>query len=160
VSEDQLLTIGELSRRSGLATSALRFYETQGLISAERTAGGQRRYSRSALRRVALVRAAQRVGLPLAEVAEALRTLPHDHTPTKRDWQRLSARWRQRLEARIVAMEGLRDDLTSCIGCGCLSLRTCALSNPGDAVAARGPGAVFLEPTGRRSAVPGTTPNH
>ncbi len=142
--DDPLLTIGELARRSGLATSALRFYEQQGLISAERTAGGQRRYARSTLRRVALVRAAQRVGLPLSEVAEALSAMPHDRMPTKRDWQQLSARWQARLDNQIIAMQTLRDDLTGCIGCGCLSLKSCLLFNPTDVAATLGTGPRYL----------------
>ena len=138
------LTIGDLAQRSGVATSALRFYEEQGLISSERTAGGQRRFARSTLRRVALIRAAQRVGLPLSEVAEALSTLPHDRTPTKRDWQRLSARWQARLDAQIAAMQALRDDLAGCIGCGCLSLTSCTLFNPTDVAATLGTGPRYL----------------
>ena len=138
------LTIGDLARRSGVATSALRFYEEQGLISSERTAGGQRRFARSTLRRVALIRAAQRVGLPLSEVAEALSALPHDRTPTKRDWQRLSARWQARLDAQVAAMQALRDDLAGCIGCGCLSLTSCTLFNPTDVAATLGSGPRYL----------------
>lgn len=144
------LTIGQLSARSGVATSALRYYEELGLIASERTAGNQRRYAQAMLRRVAFVRSAQRVGLSLDEVAEALATLPEGRAPTKADWSRLSRSWRPRLEAQIERLERLRDRLDSCIGCGCLSLKTCALNNPGDEVAARGPGAVFLEPAGRR----------
>lgn len=142
------LTIGELSQRSGVATSALRYYETQGLVHAERTAGNQRRYRRAALRRVAFVRSAQRVGLTLEEISEALATLPEGRTPTKADWTRLSQSWRPRIDAQIERLERLRERLDGCIGCGCLSLRTCSLSNPGDAVADRGPGAVYLEPGG------------
>ena len=140
------LTIGELSRRSGVATSALRYYEDLGLIGSERSAGNQRRYPRAMLRRVAFIRSAQRVGLSLDEVAEALATLPEGRTPTKADWARLSRSWRPRIEAQIERLERLRDKLDGCIGCGCLSLRTCALNNPEDEVAPRGPGAVFLEP--------------
>jgi MerR family redox-sensitive transcriptional activator SoxR len=143
------LSIGELSARSGVAPSALRYYEEVGLISAERTSGNQRRYLRPTLRRVAFIRAAQRVGLTLDEIAEALDTLPRDHAPTKADWARLSRSWRPRIDAQIERLERLRDKLDGCIGCGCLSLRTCALNNPRDEVADRGPGAVFLEPTGR-----------
>ncbi len=143
------LTIGQLSSRSGVAPSALRYYEDLGLITSVRTAGNQRRYLQSTLRRVAFVRSAQRVGLTLDEIAEALATLPEDHAPTKADWTRLSRSWRPRLDAQIERLERLRDKLDSCIGCGCLSLKTCALSNPGDEVAPRGPGAVFLEPTDR-----------
>ena len=144
------LTIGQLSERSGVATSALRYYEDLGLITSERSAGNQRRYAPHMLRRVAFVRSAQRVGLTLEEVAEALATLPEGRTPTKADWSRLSRTWRPRIDAQIERLERLRDKLDSCIGCGCLSLRTCALNNPGDEVAERGPGAAFLEPTGGR----------
>ena len=148
MSKHALLTIGQLSSRSGVATSALRYYEELGLISSERTSGNQRRYAQPTLRRVAFIRSAQRVGLTLDEVAEALATLPDDHAPTKAHWSRLSRSWRPRLDAQIERLERLRDKLDSCIGCGCLSLRTCALNNPGDEVAERGPGAVFLEPAG------------
>jgi len=141
------ITIGELSARSGVATSALRFYEQRGLIHSERTAGNQRRYTRSQLRRVAFIRAAQRVGLSIDEIREAMSTLPDNRTPTKADWARLSRNWQSRLDARIRELERLKTDLTSCIGCGCLSLRRCALSNPDDVVAARGPGAVYLRDT-------------
>ena len=145
------LTIGDLSRRTGVATSALRFYEAEGLIESVRSGGNQRRYHRDVLRRIAFVRAAQRVGLTLDEVAAALDTLPQDHAPTKADWARLSRSWRPRIDAQIERLERLRDKLDGCIGCGCLSLKTCALNNPQDEVAGRGPGAVFLEPAGRRS---------
>ncbi|MDP9443622.1 MAG: redox-sensitive transcriptional activator SoxR [Actinomycetota bacterium] len=138
------LTIGELAQRSGVATSALRFYEAQGLIAAERTAGNQRRFHRSQLRRVAFVRAAQRVGLSIEEIRDALATLPGHRTPTQADWERLSRAWRGRLDAQIRELERLKTQLTQCIGCGCLSLRRCALSNPGDVAAAHGPGAVYL----------------
>jgi MerR family redox-sensitive transcriptional activator SoxR len=138
------ITIGELSRRSGVATSALRFYESKGLIFSERTTGNQRRFKRSQLRRVAFVRSAQRVGLSIEEIHEALSTLPDRRTPTKADWARLSRGWESRLDERIAELERLKTRLTGCIGCGCLSLRTCALSNPDDVVAERGPGAVFL----------------
>lgn len=138
------LTIGELAERSGVAHSALRFYEAEGLIHAERTAGNQRRYERAQLRRVAFVRAAQHVGLTLEEVREALGRLPDNRTPTKADWARLSSSWRARLDERIAELERLRDGLTSCIGCGCLSLRRCALANPHDIAASRGSGARYL----------------
>ena len=140
------LTIGQLSARSGVATSALRFYESVGLIRSQRTAGNQRRYPRVELRRVAFVRAAQQVGLSLDEIRDALGGLPRERTPTKADWERLSRSWRARLDEQIAGLEALRDRLTSCIGCGCLSLRRCQLSNPGDRVAAWGPGAQFLRP--------------
>lgn len=144
------LTIGQLSERSGVATSALRYYEDRGLIRSERTAGNQRRYAQAQLRRVAFIRSAQRVGLALEEIEEALATLPEGRTPTKADWARLSRSWRPRIDEQIERLERLREKLDGCIGCGCLSLRTCALNNPDDEVAPRGPGAVFLEPTGRR----------
>jgi len=140
------VTIGQLSSRSGVATSALRYYEGLGLIESVRTTGNQRRYTQATLRRVAFVRSAQRVGLTLDEVGEALATLPSGRTPTRADWTRLSRSWRPRIEAQIERLERLREKLDSCIGCGCLSLRTCALNNPGDQAAPRGPGAVFLEP--------------
>jgi MerR family transcriptional regulator, redox-sensitive transcriptional activator SoxR len=140
------LTIGELSHRSGVSTSALRYYESQGLIGSERTSGNQRRYRRATLRRVAFVRSAQRVGLTLEEIAEALGTLPEGRTPTRADWARLSRSWRPRIDAQIERLERLRDKLDGCIGCGCLSLKTCSLQNPEDEVAPRGPGAVYLEP--------------
>lgn len=138
------LTIGELAARSGVATSALRFYETKGLIESTRTSGNQRRYPRPALRRVSLIRAAQEVGLSLGEVAQALETLPHDKTPTKKDWERMSRAWRSRLDAQIAELEALRNDLTNCIGCGCLSLKSCAIFNPGDAIGNRGSGPRYL----------------
>jgi MerR family redox-sensitive transcriptional activator SoxR len=147
---DGLLTIGQVAERSGVAVSALRYYEAQGLVSASRTAGGARRFPRSVLRRLAFVRAAQNVGLTLPEIREALAALPDGRTPSARDWARLSASWRDRLDERIRALEQLRDGLTSCIGCGCLSLTRCALSNPRDVAAAEGPGARRLSPALRR----------
>lgn len=140
MSPESSLSIGELAERAGVARSALRFYEAQGLIQAERTEGGQRRYRREVLRRVAFIRAAQRVGLHLHEVAEALADLPSGRTPTVDDWAGLSAKWQERLDERIRLLQELRDDLSTCIGCGCLSLKTCALSNPGDRAKASGPG--------------------
>jgi len=137
---DHELTIGELSERTGVASSALRFYEAQGLISAKRSEGGQRRYARDTLRRVSFVRIAQQVGLSLDEIRSALSSLPESRTPTPRDWERLSTGWRPRLEAQIAMLERLRDRLSGCIGCGCLSLKVCHLANPGDAAAALGPG--------------------
>ncbi|WP_163542489.1 redox-sensitive transcriptional activator SoxR [Occultella kanbiaonis] len=135
-----VLTVGELSARSGVAPSALHFYEREGLISAERTAGNQRRYRRDTLRRVAFIRVSQRVGVPLARIRLALDSLPSGRTPTKADWARLSRMWRSELDERIAALEHLRDDLTGCIGCGCLSLRTCTLQNPSDTLGATGTG--------------------
>jgi MerR family redox-sensitive transcriptional activator SoxR len=146
------LTIGQLSERSGVATSALRFYESRGLIAAERTTGNQRRYPQSTLRRVAFIRTAQRIGLSLEEIGGALATLPDGRTPTKADWHRLSQDWRPRLDEQIRRIELLRDRLDGCIGCGCLSLKSCALTNPGDDLADRGPGAVLLEPRAAGSA--------
>jgi MerR family redox-sensitive transcriptional activator SoxR len=134
------LTVGQVARRSGVAVSALHFYEAKGLISSTRTSGNQRRYSRDILRRVAFIRFAQRVGLPLAEIRAALASLPEQRTPNREDWARLSAGWRASLDARIAALQRLRDDLTDCIGCGCLSQDRCALSNPEDVLAASGPG--------------------
>lgn len=134
------LTIGELAARSGVAPSALRYYERLGLISARRTTGNQRRYDRSTLRRVAFVRIAQQVGVSLDEIREALATLPDSRTPTRADWTKLSRRWRSRLDERIGLLERLRDDLDGCIGCGCLSLARCRLYNPDDDLAAQGSG--------------------
>jgi MerR family transcriptional regulator, redox-sensitive transcriptional activator SoxR len=138
------VTIGELARRAGVATSALRYYEQLGLISAERTAGGQRRYARATLRRVAFVRAAQTVGLSLDEVRAALARLPDERTPSKTDWNKVSATWIRRIDERIAELQRLRETLNSCVGCGCLSLRTCRLSNPEDTAATRGAGARWL----------------
>jgi MerR family redox-sensitive transcriptional activator SoxR len=145
-----LLTVSDVAARSGFAPSALRFYERQGLISATRTTGNQRRYERSVLRRLAFVRAARNVGLSLDEIAAALATLPEGRTPTRSDWSRLSRSWRQRLDDQIAALTKLRDGLDSCIGCGCLSLKKCAVQNPADVMAVAGPGAAFLPPPLRR----------
>lgn len=138
------ITIGELAARSGTAASALRFYEAQGLIHAERSGGGQRRYARSTLRRVAFIRIARQVGLSLDEIGQALARLPDERTPTKADWTRLSKAWRGRIDDQIATLERLRDDLTGCIGCGCLSLQRCRLSNPDDVIAATGTGPRYL----------------
>ncbi len=138
------VTIGELGARTGVAASALRYYERTGLIRASRTSGNQRRYPRSAIRRVSFVRIAQKVGLSLEEIREALAALPEERTPTKADWARLSGVWRGRLNQQIGLLERLRDRLDSCIGCGCLSLSTCALYNPKDMLAERGPGPQIL----------------
>jgi len=135
-----MLTVGQLAARSGVSVSALHFYERKGLIASERTTGNQRRYRRDALRRVALVRIAQRVGIPLSEIAAALNELPDRRTPTRRDWERLSSRWRNDLDDRIRRLEQLRDRFTGCIGCGCLSIDMCGLSNPNDVLAEHGPG--------------------
>jgi len=144
------LTIGQVSARSGVAPSALRYYEQQGLVTATRTPGGARRYHRSVLRRLAFVRAAQNVGLSLTEIKAALDSLPPGRPPTVKDWARLSEGWRDRLDEQIGALTRLRDGLTSCIGCGCLSLTTCALSNPSDVAAREGAGARWLPPALRR----------
>jgi MerR family transcriptional regulator, redox-sensitive transcriptional activator SoxR len=138
------VTIGELARRAGVAASALRYYEQLGLISSQRTAGGQRRYARATLRRVAFVRAAQTVGLSLDEVRAALARLPDERTPNKTDWNKVSVTWIRRIDERIAELQRLRETLNSCVGCGCLSLRTCRLSNPEDTAAARGAGARWL----------------
>ena len=140
------LTIGQVAERTGVATSALRYWEELGLVSSVRTTGNQRRYERATIRRVSFIRAAQRVGLSLEEIAASLSTLPDSRTPTASDWARLSRSWRPRLDEQIRRIERLRDQLDSCIGCGCLSLRTCALNNPSDVLAEHGPGPVLLEP--------------
>jgi MerR family redox-sensitive transcriptional activator SoxR len=149
-----LLTVSEVARRSGFAASALRFYEREGLVSARRSEGGQRRYQRDVLRRLAFIRAARHVGLTLDEVREALAQLPQSRTPTKADWERISLLWRKRLNAEIEALEALRDGLDSCIGCGCLSLKKCRTLNPQDVAAGYGSGAVYL-PKPLREPVPG-----
>ena len=139
------LTIGELSRRSGVAPSALRFYEEQGLIRARRTDGNQRRYERAMLRRIAFVQAGKAAGIPLKRIHDALATLPEGRIPNRRDWERLSKRWREDLDARIATLEALRGRLDTCIGCGCLSIDKCELLNPDDEAAALGAGAHYLE---------------
>lgn len=140
------LSIGAVSARSGVAVSALHFYESKGLIHSRRSSGNQRRYPREVLRRVAVIKVAQRAGIPLAEIKEALSALPDERTPTAEDWRALSSRWRAELDARIERLTGLRDQLDGCIGCGCLSLRDCPLRNPGDSAAAGGPGARLFDP--------------
>jgi MerR family redox-sensitive transcriptional activator SoxR len=134
------LTPGQLAARSGVAISALHYYEREGLIHSRRTRGNQRRYKRETLRRVAFIRVSQRVGIPLADIKRALDTLPEGRTPRRDDWEKISALWRDDLDRRIEQLARLRDQLTTCIGCGCLSLDTCALSNPHDALGALGPG--------------------
>ena len=141
---DEELPIGAIAARAGVSVPALRFYEERGLITSHRTAGGRRQYPRHVLRRLAFVQAAQRVGLSLDEIGRALATLPSDRGPTAREWRQLSASWRTLLDQRIRLLEGLRDDLDGCIGCGCLSLETCRLRNPGDAAGASGPGPRYL----------------
>lgn len=152
-----LLTIGEISRRSGFAESAIRYYDRLGLLRSTRTSGGQRRFERSMLRRLAFIRAARNVGLSLDEVASALASLPAGRTPTRADWSKLSRGWRSRLDEQIAALAALRDGLDSCIGCGCLSLQRCAISNPADAAMSDGPGAVYL-PAGLRKDSHGRRP--
>jgi MerR family transcriptional regulator, redox-sensitive transcriptional activator SoxR len=134
------LTVGQLAERSGVAVSALHFYESKGLIGSRRTAGNQRRFSRDTLRRVSFIKVSQRVGIPLSDIRDALATLPEERTPTVADWARLSETWRTDLDARIRQLERLRDDLTDCIGCGCLSISKCALANPYDRLGDEGPG--------------------
>lgn len=145
-----LFTVSEIAHRSGFAASAIRFYESQGLISATRTSGGQRRFERQMLRRLAFIKAARNVGLSLDEIADALATLPDGRTPTRADWARLSRAWRARLDGQIAGLQALRDNLDSCIGCGCLSLKRCAISNPGDLAGGGGAGAMYLPGSLRR----------
>lgn len=141
-----MLTVGEVARRTGIATSAVRFYEDQGLISSVRTTGNQRRYPRHVLRRISIILAARRFGITLAEVAEVFEGLPDNRMPSKRDWTRISRRWHAQLEARRRELEKLEEELTGCIGCGCLSLSTCRIVNPGDALSELGPGPRRLMP--------------
>lgn len=140
-SPTDLLSVGEIARRAGIATSAVRFYEERGLIASVRTAGNQRRYARHTLRRIGIIVAATRFGISLAEVAEVFEGLPHDRMPSKTDWRRISRGWHERLEARRRELERLETELAGCIGCGCLSLSTCRVLNPGDLLSAHGPGA-------------------
>ncbi len=146
-----VLSIGEVSARSGVAPSALRFYEREGLIDSSRTPGNQRRYDRPVLRRIAFIQAGRAAGIPLERIRAALATLPAGRTPSRRDWERLSNRWRDDLEARIATLEALRDRLTTCIGCGCLSIDKCELLNPDDEAAALGSGAHYLRQDSGRS---------
>jgi MerR family redox-sensitive transcriptional activator SoxR len=139
-----VLSVGEVAARSGLAVSAIHFYEAQGFIRSARTAGNQRRYPREVLRRVAVIKVAQRIGIPLPVIREALLTLPKGRTPTAKDWRRLSLRWRTVLDERIDRLVQLRDSLNGCIGCGCLSLKVCPLRNPADTLAIDGPGPRLL----------------
>ena len=141
---DRGLPIGALALRTGLAVSAIRYYEAQGLLAAERNAGGQRRFARSDIRRLSFILIAQQFGISLAEIRDTLAGLPQGRTPTKADWARLSVGLRERLDARIATLTRLRDDLDGCIGCGCLSLESCALYNPADRIGAKGPGPRFL----------------
>lgn len=143
--EGAILSIGQVEKRSGVAASALRFYEKKGLISSTRNAGGQRRYFREVLRRVSVIKTAQRLGIPLEEIAREFSALPQDRAPTTQEWQRLSSHWRMQLNQRIERLTLLRDQLDDCIGCGCLSLKTCPLRNPNDEAADEGPGALMFE---------------
>lgn len=146
------LTIGELAARSGVAPSALRFYEAQGLVSSSRTSGNQRRYERAVLRRIALIQAGRAAGIPLERIRTALDTLPEGRTPTRRDWERLSRSWRADLERQIATLNAIRDRLTTCIGCGCLSIDACGLLNPDDEAGDLGTGARYLRRASRRAA--------
>ncbi|MGY4818411.1 redox-sensitive transcriptional activator SoxR [Pseudomonas chlororaphis subsp. piscium] len=139
------LTVGQVAARSGVAVTALHFYETKGLIKSNRNAGNQRRYPREVLRRVALIKVAQRLGIPLAEIGQALRSLPDHRAPTAADWRRLSEQWSHELDERIKQLTLMRDRLNGCIGCGCLSMQDCPLRNQGDQLGERGPGAQLLE---------------
>jgi len=144
----QELTVGQVAARSGVAVSAIHFYEAKGLIKGWRTAGNQRRYPRLVLRRVAVIKVAQRLGIPLAAIHDAFRALPKERTPTAEDWAKMSTRWRAELDDRITKLTRLRDELTGCIGCGCLSLDSCPLYNPGDKLSKQGPGPRLLDPNG------------
>jgi redox-sensitive transcriptional activator SoxR len=142
----RLLSVGEVADRSGVAVSTLHFYETKGLIESIRSSGNQRRYAREVLRRVAIIKVAQRVGIPLAEIQAALASLPQGRTPNVSDWRTLSERWKEDLDGRIRRLQGLRDHLDGCIGCGCLSVEACPLRNPWDRLSEQGPGPRLLEP--------------
>jgi MerR family redox-sensitive transcriptional activator SoxR len=144
------LTIGEVAARSGVASSALRFYEAEGLISSRRTVGNQRRYERATIRRIAFIQAGRVAGIPLEAIGAALATLPSERPPNRRDWERLSRGWREDLDRRIATLQALRNRLTTCIGCGCLSIDACELLNPDDEAGAKGPGAHYLVRDSRR----------
>lgn len=141
------IAVGEVASRSGLAVSAIHFYEAKGLIRSWRSPGNQRRYPREVLRRVAVIKVAQRIGIPLNSIRDALRLLPNGRTPTAADWARLSAAWKEELNGRIEMLTRLRDSLNDCIGCGCLSLKVCPLRNPWDRLARKGPGPQLLDPS-------------
>jgi len=143
----KLLSVGEVARRSGVAVSAIHFYERKGLVAGWRSRGNQRRYERAVLRRIAIIKVAQQLGISLAEIGDRLATLPGDRTPGKADWARLAEGWRIDLDRRIVQLSRLRDNLDGCIGCGCLSVETCPLRNPDDALSAEGPGPHYLDPS-------------
>jgi len=154
------LSIGEVAERTGVSVSALRFYEAEGMVSPTRSPGGQRRFTRDALRRIAFIRVAQRVGLTLDEIRAALATLPQQRTPTAADWARLSRAWKSELDERIRLLERVRDDLSSCIGCGCLSLQACRLYNPDDRARVLGQGPRYLLGDSSRDVVPDPTRRH
>jgi MerR family redox-sensitive transcriptional activator SoxR len=154
VKVDSTLTIGEVATRSGVAASALRFYESEGLIESTRTAGNQRRYERAVLRRIAFVQAGRAAGIPLTRIRAALASLPAGRTPTRRDWERLSRAWRDDLDLRIATLQALRDRLGTCIGCGCLSIDACELLNPDDEAAGAGSGAHYLRRDSRHAQSP------
>src|ERR671936_2566395 len=145
------LAIGDVAERSGVAASAIRFYEAKGLLASHRTSGNQRRYERAVLRRIALIQAGRAAGIPLSRIRAALDSLPAGRTPTRRDWERFSRRWRDDLDRRIVTLEALRDRLTTCIGCACLSIDRCELLNPDDEAGGAGPGAHYLERDGAKA---------
>ena len=145
------LSIGEVASRSGINISALHFYESKGLIKSSRNNGNHRRYARSILRKIAVIKAAQRAGIPLKEIAEALSTLPSDDRISSADWERLSTRWKEELDDKIARLTLLRDNMTYCIGCGCLSEKYCEMLNPGDQLATKGPGPHLLEPTSQKN---------
>ena len=147
---DRPMSAGQVAARSGVAVSTVHFYEAKGLIKAWRSAGNQRRYGRDVLRRVAIIKVAQRLGLPLSTIKQAIDSLPGGRTPTAKDWKRLSGEWRKELDRRIALLQRLRGQLDSCIGCGCLSLKVCHLRNPGDAMSDRGAGPMLLEVAGER----------
>jgi MerR family redox-sensitive transcriptional activator SoxR len=148
------LTIGEVASRSGVAPSALRFYEEEGLIVSRRTTGNQRRYERAVLRRIAVIQAGRAAGIPLERIRATLATLPSNRTPTRRDWERLSRSWREDIDRRIATLEALRNRLTTCIGCGCLSIDACGLLNPDDEASEIGSGAHYLQRDSRRARAP------
>lgn len=153
-SKRDLLTVGEMAARSGVAVSTLHFYEAEGLIRSTRTAANHRRYFRGELRQVAVIKVAQRAGIPLKEIAEALAALPNARPPNAADWRALAQRWRETLDDRIERLTKLRDQMSDCIGCGCLSMKACPLRNPGDALAGEGAGPRLLDPAGAEQGRP------
>jgi MerR family redox-sensitive transcriptional activator SoxR len=148
---DKVWTVGKVAQRCGIAVSALHFYEGKGLIQSSRNAGNQRRYKADVVRRIAIIKTAQKMGVPLAEIKTAFEALPEKRTPTVKDWEKLSGRWQQSLSERIAYLEQLRDLMTGCIGCGCLSMKVCPLYNADDKMAAKGSGPVLLEKLAKES---------